>query len=131
MKAIFRAFVLLLGLFALVTASPAAAAERSDYTQAKFDAAAQAGKPILLEIWAAWCPVCRAQDPVIKSLMTDPAFKDLTILSIDFDKEKDLLRRLNVQKQSTLIAFKGAAEQARSTGDTSTDGIRGLVKKAL
>lgn len=131
MKAMFRAAVFLAGLFTLIATSQISAADRSDYTQAKFEAAAQAGKPILLEIWAAWCPVCRAQDPVIKSMMEDPAFKELTILSIDFDTEKDLLRRLNVQKQSTLIAYKGVAEQARSTGDTSVNGIRGLAKKAL
>jgi len=130
MKFFFRAALSLLVLLA-ASITPISAAERTEYTQAKFDAARDAGKPILLEVWAAWCPVCRAQDPIIESVVKDPAFADLIILSIDFDKEKPLLRTLNVQKQSTLIAYKGAAEKGRSTGDTSAEGIRGLAKKAL
>ncbi len=133
MKPFPRRAALAFGFLGLLTlfAAPGGAVERSDFTQAKFDAAAQAGKPILVEVWAAWCPVCRAQDPIIKSMMADPAFANLVILSVDFDKEKPLLRTLNVAMQSTLIAFKGTAEVGRSTGDTSNDGVRALARKAL
>ncbi len=132
MKKILRATAFLFGLFAMLAVSvPSFAADRSDYSQAKFDAATKAGKPVLIEVWASWCPVCRAQDPIIQSLMKEPEFAGLTILTVDFDKEKALLRTLNVAKQSTLIAFKGTTETGRTTGDTSPAGIRALTQKAL
>ncbi len=36
---------------------------------------------------------------------------------------------MGVQMQSTLIAFHGTAEKARSTGETSEDAIRTLLDK--
>jgi thioredoxin 1 len=36
-----------------------------------------------------------------------------------------------VQKQSTLIVFKGTQETGRSTGDTNAASIEGLLAKAL
>ncbi len=53
------------------------------------------------------------------------------MLTVDFDKQKDALKLLNVQRQSTLIVFKGAKELGRSTGDTSRDGLSALLNKAL
>lgn len=41
------------------------------------------------------------------------------------------MRRFNVQKQSTLIVFKGNQETGRSTGDTNATSIQALLGKAL
>jgi hypothetical protein len=41
------------------------------------------------------------------------------------------LRTLHVQKQSTLIVYKGKAEQGRSTGDTAEASISTLLHKSL
>jgi hypothetical protein len=63
--------------------------------------------------------------------MADPKFKDLTYFVIDFDSQKDLVRRFGVRTQSTLIAFKGAAEQGRSVGDSNRTSIAALLNKVL
>ena len=81
--------------------SIASAMERKAYDQAAFDAVQAAGKPILVEISASWCPICKAQAPILSRLRDDPRFKELVSLNIDFDSQKDLLRKFNVQKQST------------------------------
>ena len=49
--------------------------------------------------------------------------------NIDFDSQKDLLKKFNVQKQSTLIVFKGKQEAGRSTGDTNAGSIDALVEQ--
>ena len=48
--------------------SIASAMERKPYDQAAFDAAQAAGKPILVEISASWCPICKAQAPILSRL---------------------------------------------------------------
>ncbi len=58
-------------------------------------------------------------------------FKDMAVFEVDFDSQKDALRMLNVQKQSTLIVYKGGKEVARSTGETTKAAIEGLLAKAL
>lgn len=96
-----------------------------------FEAAQVAGKSILIEISAPWCPVCKAQAPILSRLKGEPRFKNLVSFSIDFDSQKDLLRKFNVQKQSTLIVFKGKQETGRSTGDTNAGSIEALLGKSI
>jgi hypothetical protein len=63
--------------------------------------------------------------------MKQPAYKDVTLMTIDFDSAKPTLKTFKVAMQSTLIAFKGDKEVGRSVGDTTSSGIESLVKKAL
>jgi thioredoxin 1 len=51
-----------------LVASLASAGDRAAYDQSAFDAAQKAGKPILVEIHASWCPVCKAQAPILNDL---------------------------------------------------------------
>ena len=109
----------------------ASAAERTAYDAKSFQAAQEAGKSILVHVTAPWCSECRAQKPVVAALAGQPEFKNLTIVEIDFDSQKDALRALKVSRQSTLIAFKGKAETARSVGVTRREPIHELMKKAI
>ena len=115
---------------ALSLASIAAAMDKP-FNQAAFEAAQAAGKPILIEVSAPWCPICKAQAPILARLRSDPRFKELVSFDIDFDSQKDLLRKFNVQKQSTLIVFKGKQETGRSTGDTNAGSIEALLGKSI
>jgi thioredoxin 1 len=115
----------------LALGSPASAADRKPFDQRAFEAAQASGKPILVEVSAPWCPICKAQAPILSRLRNDSRFKELVSFNIDFDSQKDLLRKFNVQKQSTLIVFKGRQEAGRSTGDTNAPSIEALLAKAI
>ena len=106
------------------------AATETPIDQATFTAAQKAGKLILVDIWASWCPTCAQQQPIIDQLAADPAFKDLVILKVDFDSQKDIVRALGARSQSTLIVFTGAKEQGRSVGDTDAASIRALIARS-
>jgi thioredoxin 1 len=110
---------------------PASAAEWKPFTQADFAAAKKDGMSILVDIFAVWCPVCRAQNPILTQLTREPEFNDLVVFKIDFDTQKADVRELKATSQSTLIAFKGETEKARSVGDTNPASIAALVKSAL
>jgi thiol-disulfide isomerase/thioredoxin len=117
---------------ALAFVVPAAhAAERLTYEAGVLQAAVAAGKPVLVHVTAPWCGECKKQKPIVAALAERPEFKELTIIDVDFDTQKDALRRLNVQKQSTLIVFKGKAEVTRAVGITRPDAIEALLKQAL
>lgn len=50
----------------------------------------QFDKPILLESFAVWCPLCLKQQKEIKKLHSDPEFKDKFIsISLDTDPNED------------------------------------------
>ena len=112
-------------------ASLAMAGEIKPFSQQDFDKLTAAGKPVVVDVSAPWCPTCKAQKPIIDALMKQPAYKDVTLLMVDFDTNKPTLKNFKVTMQSTLVAFKGTKEVARSVGDTTPDGIEGLVKKTI
>ncbi len=126
-----RRSLLALLLAPLAWAAPARAGETLPYSAEAFTAAQKAGKPILVEVSAPWCPICKTQKPILAKLAADPRFKDLLIFDVDFDSRKDVLRRFNARMQSTLIAFKGETETGRSVGETQPEWIEGLVEKTL
>ena len=117
--------------FALFLAPAAFAAETVPYTAAAFDAAQKAGRPILVEIHATWCPTCKAQAPILADLEKNSKFQNLLVVHVDFDSQKDAVRRFGAQVQSTLITFKGGKETGRSVGDTSRDSLAALLDKAI
>ena len=127
MAVVFAAF----GFAALPMANLARSAERAKFTPAAFEAAKKAGLPILVEVTAPWCSVCRAQKPILSDLARQPKFAKLVILEVDFDSQKDVLKSLKVQSQSTLISYKGDNEVGRSTGVTNKGTIEAQLAKSI
>lgn len=101
------------------------------FTQANFDALQAAGKPVVVHVHADWCPTCRSQDAILNPLIKSPEFKGVTFLQVNFDDQKDVLKKFNVANQSTIIVFKGGKEVGRSVGDTKAPSVDALVKKSL
>ena len=126
MKSLLR-YIFILSFLAIASAM----ADTVPYTQAAFDKLQHEGKPILVGIHADWCPTCRAQDPILESLLKQKDFQGMASLRVDFDNQKEIVRAFHVSQQSTLIVFKGGREVGRSLGDTSREGIEGLLRKAL
>ena len=117
--------------FLLLVAATAFAAETKPFDQATFDALQAANKPVLVDVYADWCPTCKQQEPLISALIGSPEFKDYTVLKVNFDTQKDVRKTLRVNYQSTLIVFRGKQEVARSTGDTNKDSIAASLRKGL
>lgn len=112
---------------ALVMAPAALAAEPIPFTKAAFEQAQAQNKPILVDIYAPWCPVCRAQEPVIDRMAAKPENADLIIFRVDFDNQKDVVRQFRAQRQSTLIAYRGREETGRNVGATGSVEIDRLL----
>ncbi|NTJ63150.1 thioredoxin family protein [Agrobacterium rhizogenes] len=121
--------ILALSLFGGLSSAAFAGVEQP-YTQEAFENSQHEDRPILVHITAPWCPYCAKQRPILDSLENKAAFKDLVVYNIDFDTQKDLVRAMGAQKQSTLIVFHGTAEKARSVGDTNAGSIEALLEKA-
>lgn len=115
----------------LAVSASAFAFEAKRFDAKAFEAAQMAGKPVLIEVTAPWCPTCKAQKPILFNLGKDPKFKDMVVFQIDFDTQKDLLRKFDVRMQSTLISYKGTQEVGRSTGDTNAASIEALLVKSI
>lgn len=114
----------------LISAS-ASAGEVKPYSEASLKEAKAAGKTVLLDFHADWCPICKKQGPVIQNLLQEDKLKEVAAFKVDYDNETALKQQFKVTSQSTLIVFKGEKAVARATGVTDKDQIRALIKRGL
>ena len=118
-------------LVAILPSTGAFSFESQPFTPQAFETAQQSGNQILVEIHAPWCPICKAQGPILSDLLADAKRKDMKVFRIDFDSQKADVRKLRAQSQSTLIVFKGTSEVGRSVGDTNRKSVAALLDKAI
>lgn len=121
----------LAGAAVLAFVAFSAPAAEVPFTQAAFDKAVAAGQPVIVDVQASWCPICKAQRPIVENLMQDPRMKNVTLFSADFDTERTLKKQLRVVQQSTFVVFKDGKEVGRSTGETSKSALASLFNRAL
>ena len=126
MKAMIRLAIVLsaivIGVGAAVHAEPMTRGF-APFTKAAFNAAADDGKLTLVFFHAPWCPVCKAQEPKVLAHLNGDA-KDVVALKVDYDSNLDLRKEMHVEKQSTLILYRGMKEIARlsyKSDDASID----------
>ncbi|HYG97954.1 MAG TPA: redoxin domain-containing protein [Terriglobales bacterium] len=60
--------------------------------------AALAGKVVVLDFWATWCPPCRASVPELKGLLKKYSREKLVLISISADKDEDTCRKFVAEK---------------------------------
>ena len=131
MRRLHSLLLLVVASVTLLASLPASSAEWKPFDAAAFAQAQKDGKPILVDIFAVWCPTCRAQNPILTQLTREPKYKDLVVFKIDFDTQKDAVRALKATSQSTLIVYQGETEKGRSVGDTNATSIEALLDQAL
>lgn len=126
-----RTFQNLLGSIVLLFGITAAhALESVPYSAKALEKAQAAGIPVALHFHADWCSTCRAQEKVFNDLKTDASLP-ITIFVADYDKERDLKRKLGIRTQSTVIVYRGVKETARVAGDTDPTKLRAVLQSAL
>jgi thioredoxin 1 len=116
---------------ALILVTAPAVADEEPYSAATLDRLIANRQPVVVDFHADWCPTCRAQAPIVRELLATPELKKVTVLIANYDTELALRKSLNVAKQSTLVVFRNGKEVARSTGDTSRDGLAALLRQAI
>lgn len=118
---------ILLGVVAsLVIGGSAWARTPVEYDEAKVQEAMKEGKPVLVEVFADWCPSCKKTHVALeKALDTMP---EVQAFGIDFDKDEELLKRYAVEEQGTLLIVKEGKEVARLAGETSAEKIGEWIK---
>ena len=107
------------------------ASEATPFEDSAYREAVEAGKTVLLDFHADWCGTCRKQATSLGEVLSEDAFKGVVAFRVNYDDAKALKKELRVSSQSTIIVFKNGAEIARSTGETSVESLRELVKKGV
>ena len=68
-------------------ALPTWASAQERYELRSFEEALASG-PVVVHVYAAWCPVCRTQKPALAALAKDQALAAARFVTVDFDKDR-------------------------------------------
>ena len=80
-----------------------------------FDAQVDAPVPVLVDLWAPWCPPCRMVAPVLESLARKHA-RRLKLVKVNVDQAPATARRYEAMSIPTLVLLDGGREVERIVG---------------
>lgn len=130
-----RLFLIIAAIGALIVGAMQLSAQStagwSTYNEAEFMMAQNKGKTIVVDVYADWCPTCRAQAPILEELRQEYQSDDVLFVKVNFDEERAFLREHRIPRQSTVLVFNGTDEVARSIAETNRTRLRGVVIGAL
>jgi thioredoxin 1 len=92
----------------------------------------QAGEPVLVDFWAAWCAPCRMLTPTIEAVAEKYQGK-AKVVKLNVDENVDSSSRYGIKGIPTLILFRDGKEAERVVGvpANARDFIAGMLDKQL
>jgi thioredoxin 1 len=74
----------------------------------------ESDQPVLVDFTAAWCPPCRAMNPVLDAIAADR--DDLRIVKLDVDSDQATAVRYGVLSMPTFMLFRDGAPEQKLIG---------------
>lgn len=100
------------------------------YTKDVAEAALAEGRPVVYYFWAAWCPICRAEEPSIKSWI-ETSEHPVAGFRVNYDTESSLKAQYKIPYQHTTVFLNAAGEEVeRFSGPVSESEFREALAKA-
>jgi thioredoxin 1 len=89
-----------------------------------------AGVPVLVDFWAAWCAPCRMLAPVVEAIADKYAGK-AKVVKLNVDENTLTSGRYNIKGIPTLLLFKDGMIKEQIVGNTTKDTISKMIDNHL
>ena len=86
--------------------------------------------PVLVDLWAEWCPPCRMVSPVLEQLAHNRA-GHLKLVKVDVDKAPEIARRFEARSIPTLLLMDHGKVVSRQVGAAPAHVLEQWVDSAL
>lgn len=86
---------------------------------------------VLVDVWAPWCPPCRAMGPIVEELSED--FKDddvIKVTKLNADEYMDIASNLGVTGLPTFLLYKNGEIISKKVGMTTKDFLKEMLNNA-
>ena len=93
----------------------------------KFSEIINQDKPVLVDFFATWCGPCKALAPILKQVK-DALGENVSIITIDVDKNQALAAKYQVKGVPTMLLFKKGKQVWRQSGVIQKDEIIKIIK---
>jgi len=121
----------LAALFLLSSLTVVKADVEKAYDGNLYERLTEGGEVVLVDIYASWCPTCAKQQKVLQDYINNNPDKKFHILKVDFDTQKDVVKKFQAPRQSTLILFVGQERHWFSVAETRYEKIAEQLDQAI
>lgn len=119
-------------LLSALSATPALAADAlQPWSPQRAQTLQSQGKTVLVDVYAPWCPTCRAQAPVLEKLLAEPEFAGIAALRLDWDAQREQARAMGAPRQSTLLLYRDGKRIGLSVAETNETRLRSFLRGHL
>ena len=101
-------YVILICLFSptlFAAEQPTQSFTKKPFLKTTFDQLQAEGRPVLVDVYASWCPTCERQQWILQDYFVANPDSQLTVLVVDFDEDKQWVKFFKAPRQSTLLLF--------------------------
>jgi len=99
-----------------------------EYDHAKFEERLAAGEPMMVEVYASWCPTCLKQHEAFEELDKAGKAPEIRAIRVDFDRDIAFRNKYDLHYTGTLMLFKDGDYIAEGPGLTSAKQIADFVR---
>jgi thioredoxin 1 len=128
-----RDFLMLTAAVSLV--APMARAASGAYSAEAVAADLKAGRIVVLDFTASWCPSCQSQGRKIKALRAENPGYDTVISFYDVDwdmyKGTDLATQYGVRNRGSIVVLKGDQVLAKTDTHSGADALKAMFDQAV
>jgi thioredoxin 1 len=90
----------------------------------------QSELPVLIELWASWCPPCKMMEPVMNSLEKQYEGK-VKVCKINIDKNPQTSDKFDVKGVPTFLLVKAGKVIERAVAAKTEDQLKEMINKVL
>jgi len=117
-------------LFLTLPGRGAAAAELRDFDLGAFERARQAGRLVVLVVSSGRSAADADLPRVVEDLSDDDLAADAVFFHLDFQRQRNQLPRFKVDRDGTIIVYRGRQERRRTVGAADGIALRRLIDAA-
>lgn len=100
------------------------------YSEAQAAAALKEGRGIVLYFWAAWCPICKAEEPKLRAWI-EASGLPIAGFRVNYDTETALKAKYKIPYQHTTVFLNARGEEVeRFSGPVDEATFLSALKKA-
>lgn len=89
-----------------------------------------ASKPVVIDVYASWCPPCQQMAPIFEELEKEHSGK-YAFAKLNVDEAREISIQLEVSSVPTFVFFKNGQKQGAVTGSMSKEALQEKIVEML
>ncbi len=98
-----------------------------EYNTPRFEELMARGEPLLVEVYASWCPTCLLQHKALETLHEEGRGPKVRAIRVDFEEDADFINKYGFRSTGTMVLFDNGQEIVRQAGLITPDKIEGFL----